>query len=406
MRFKLLTLAASLIAASAPVVAADLFTVNGTVTGATTETKTFSFKRAEDAIDAAKGSSLQSRFSNYTGVETAALDLNFRGLGMEVGFYTPHDTTMVFSVTSLGIHHSFAGATRDESQEMYSDFMKKNGGDILDQIYKKLAEVSPGDPIAGNPNSLMGRMVASDFNTAFNDVGSNIGSTVNGKAEGLVGIGAQFSSLRQNGVSNNSLTIPLSYTVRNDIDPRRQFIINVPVNYTDVEGSKGASIGIGGAYRKPMNDNWTLTPALNYGVAISRDQAAVGHAVSASLTSTYVFRNAGYDVVIGNMIGLFRTLKLSAEDYSYNPKISNTLFRNGVMLSQPVTLMGKKMAIEYSLIDTRFTGTELYNMRYDEISVTLGTNKASSARSFMRAGLTYLFAPGTKGVTLNLGYWF
>jgi hypothetical protein len=77
------------------------------------------------------------------------------------------------------------------------------------------------------------------------------------------------------------------------------------------------------------------------------------------------------------------------------------------MLSSPLTVFGKPMSIEYGLIDTRFTGTELYLNNYQEISVTLGTNRsASSARSFLRAGASYLFSSKSKGLTLNLGYWF
>lgn len=411
MRLTSLALAAALVAGSQFAHAGAIFTATGTVlSGTTSQTRDYSFSRAEDLFDTIDFDNLSAGFTNYTGTQIARLDMNFRGLPMQVAFNTPNSTTLTFSVPALGIQQTFTGTTRDASQDQFVDFMEKNGGDILNRIYKKLAEVSPNDPVAGNPNSLMGRMVANDFNTAFNEVGTNIGPGEAGsKQAGLVGIGAQFSSIRQNGTKSDSLTIPLSYTIRNDIDPRRQFIINVPVNYSTVEGSKSASIGIGGAYRYPVNDNWTLTPSLSYGVAVSRDQAALGQAVSGSLTSTYIFRkvgNAEMDVVVGNMVGLFRTVKISSGDYSYDPGISNTLFRNGVMLSQPVSVGGKKMAIEYSLIDTKFTGTALYNMHYDEISVTLGTNKASSSRSFFRAGATYLFSPQTKGLTLNLGYWF
>lgn len=403
MRRPALALAAAALSICNVAGAADVFTVTGTVNG--TETRSFGFSRAEDVLNFP--SSLSSRFTTYTtGTEAATMGIDFRGLGMTAE-YGAGLTHLEFTVPSLGIHEFFPGATRDESQQQFSDFMKKNGGDILSRIMKQLAAVSPHDPIAGNPNSMMSQMVASDFATAFNGIGSNIGSRQSGDSDNLIGVGARFSSLRQNGIDNRSLTIPFSYTVRADIDPRRQLIINAPVTLTEVGGAQAYNIGLGAAYRLPLNDNWTITPAVNYGAAGSKDLGAFGQAVSASVSSTYVFEGKGYDVVVGNMVGYYTTLKLSAGGYSYNPEIANVVFRNGVMYSQPVTVFGKRMSIEYSLIDTRFTGTKLYNEGYDEIGVTLGTNKnASSARSFMRAGANVLFGPRTKGFSLNFGYWF
>lgn len=409
MRFMPLALAMGVLTAAHSVQAADIFTVTGTVAGVTTQTQSFGFKTAEDVLNFPKFENLHSHFSNYTtGMEAANMDVNFRGLGMNLA-YGANSSDLRFAVPSLGIDMSFNGATREESQEMYREFMKKNGGDILNRIMKKLAEVSPHDPIAGNPNSLMGQMAANDFANGFSGLVSNIATKPGEKSESnnLIGIGARFTSLRQDGVTNNSYTIPLSYTIRSDIDPRRQLIFSVPLTYSDIEGAKAYNVGFGAAYRMPMNDEWTLTPSFSYGAAGSKDLGAFGQAVSASITSSYVINGNGYDIAIGNMVGYYRTLKLSISGYSYDPGISNVVFRNGIMYSQPINLFGKKMSIEYSLIDTRFTGTDLYNKGYDEIGITLGTNKnANSARSFFRAGGTYLFSPQSKGFSLNVGYWF
>lgn len=410
MRIKHLVLVVGAAIATVPFVstfAADLFTVDGTVVGGTTQTRSYSFKTAEDLLNSARTESLASRFSNYTGTEAATLNMGYRGLGMTVAYPTAGSTTLEFTVPSIHFSHSFTGATREESQAAYSDFIKKNGGDILSKMMKKLAEVSPADPIAGNPNSLMSQMVANDFDNGFSNHTTNVGPASGEKSSNLIGIGARFSSIRQGGTSNNNFTIPFSYTIRADIDPRRQLMFNLPVSYTQVEGTKAVATGLGVGYRFPMNDNWTLTPALNYGIAGSRDLGALGHALGASVASTYIFAKPNFDIAIGNMIGYYRTLKLNAGEFSSDPGIANTVFRNGVMFSRPVTAFGKKMSLEYFLIDTRYTGSKLYNQGYDEIGITLGTNKrAASTRSFFRAGASYLFSPKSKGFTLNLGYWF
>ncbi len=99
---------------------------------------------------------------------------------------------------------------------------------------------------------------------------------------------------------------------------------------------------------------------------------------------------------------------VSAGDYSIDPKINNTVFRNGVLASFPTLVSGRKMAFEVSFILTNYTGSALYSNRYQEVGVALGTNKgANSARSYFRAGATYLTGEnGITGARLNLGYWF
>ena len=90
-----------------------------------------------------------------------------------------------------------------------------------------------------------------------------------------------------------------------------------------------------------------------------------------------------------------------------NPDIKYVATRNGIMLSQPVNL-GKKMSIEYSLIDTRYLGSDKpYVDNTQEFGITIGTNKsAQDARSFIRGGLSYMRGPGTHGFMANFGYWF
>lgn len=400
-----LALAAAILAAQSAA-AADLFSITGTVAGLSSETRSFGLSSAEDVFDFPKFESLHTRFSNYTGVEAAALHIDFRGLPMYVAYPVAESTILVMEVPELGIYEEFHGATREESRRAFSDFMKKNGGGILNRIMKRLVAESANDPIAGNPNSLMGQMVANDFANGFTSLVSNVGSKEENSSN-LIGIGARLTSIKQDGLRNSSLTIPLSYTIRSDIDPRRQLIFNLPLTYTQVDKAQAYNLGFGVAYRLPITDEWTLTPSAGYGATGSKDLGAYGQALSAAITSSYVISGNGYDIAIGNMVGLYKTLKLEAGGYSYNPDIQNVVFRNGIMFSQPVNAFGRKMSIEYSLIDTRYTGTKLYNEGYDEIGVTLGTNKnASSARSFLRAGASYLFSPKSKGFTLNLGYWF
>jgi hypothetical protein len=156
-----------------------------------------------------------------------------------------------------------------------------------------------------------------------------------------------------------------------------------------------------------MNDAWSIAPALRLGVVASEDVATVSGVASASIASTYVMRFTGFDMAIGNMLGYYTTLKVKSGDYSFNPKIDNVVLRNGVMFNKPVALGGMPLSAEVSLIDTRYLGTDIYVDNTQELGVTLGTNRSAfSSRSFVRGGLNYLHGRDTRGLSVNIGYWF
>jgi hypothetical protein len=122
----------------------------------------------------------------------------------------------------------------------------------------------------------------------------------------------------------------------------------------------------------------------------------------------YIFSLPDYDIAIGNMLAYNQTAKFSAGSYSFDPHIKNLAMRSGVLLSQPVTFKGKKLSLEYSLIDTRYlSGDRPYSKNSQEIGITVGTNKnAFYETSYIRAGLSFMTAKGSHGFTVNIGYWF
>ena len=125
------------------------------------------------------------------------------------------------------------------------------------------------------------------------------------------------------------------------------------------------------------------------------------------MTSAYTWELDGFDLTMGNMVGYYQTVKLGSRAFVTDPGIRNVVFKNGLLLSQPVTLGGHKMSAEYGIADTRMTGTELYQKSAQELSFSLGTNRtAQSARSFFRATLAYQRARNSKGVMLSVNYWF
>lgn len=368
---------------------------------------------ADQFLDKLSNTGLSSLGLGYNGTQPASIGVDFNSLPMTISFpntgFTGAGAQLDLAIPALGVNQTFAGTDRDASKHLLGDYLKKSN--IIGRIMKYQAEHTPNSPLTG-AGGLLPNMAAGDFNQNFTDTATNIaGPAAEARQQNasgnLIGVGLSYSTLEARNRDTDSITIPLSYTFRNDLDPRRQLVISMPITQTDTNGAKSYQGGLGAAYRIPMNDSWTLTPGAKVSAVGSVDLATVAGMYAVSLTSTYIWTFPSFDVAMGNMLSYNQTMKFKSGDYAFDPDIQTTVLRNGVMLSQPVTMFGKKMSVEYSLIDTRYTGADLYADNTQEIGITLGTNKrAYSSRSFFRAGLSYLQGKDTKGFTLNLGYWF
>jgi hypothetical protein len=366
-----------------------------------------SAKTAEQFFDSVKSANIGSLFpgANTTtdGISVAAA---FNSLPVNLSF-APSSSSLAFSIPGLNVDQVFTGANRDASMDLLEDYLKKN--DILGKILNYQAKNSPFSPITGQ-GGLIPTTLGSDFSSSFTDIATNIAAPAGIAAEGkgnLIGAGISYGNGKIGDMKTSVVHIPLSYTFRNDIDPRRQLVFQLPITYSELDGAKSLQGGLGVAYRFPMSDNWTLTPGVKLSFVGSADLATVAGLYSATLASTYIMEMGGFDLAIGNMVGIYKTAKFASGDYSFNPDISTTGMRNGIMLSQPVTLGGSKMSIEYSLIDARYFGDKPFADSSQEVNVTLGTNKSAfSARSFIRGGLGYVRAKDSNMVKVNVGYWF
>jgi hypothetical protein len=344
-----------------------------------------------------------------------SFDLNLRGVSAVLG--TDGPTFLILDIPSLGIQEFFSGSTADETFEALRRFLRQ--GDQASRLQRELVRTSPFDPVAGNPTSLMARAVAHDFNSAFSAFATNImeGQAWLAQAGGALppgaaprvfkpnpGLGGGYGNFHDQGLTAQSITIPLSLTVRSDLDPRRQFAVSLPLTLTDVEGAMTYSGLLGASFRLPIVRPWALTGSLGYSRSNASDLGVNSQIVSASVTSSFQIRTQVADIAIGNMVGYYKTLKTSDVD----PKVSNTVFRNGVMVSHPApAFLGAARSVEYSLVNTYYTGTDLYLNTYNEIGIAVGNNKrADSVRTHLQGNLTYLFSSKTKGLMLGLGYWF
>ena len=390
--------------------AADLFKIDLTVNqGSSSEQSgSSSFSTVEQLFNQLDQAGLKQVVNSYSDQANANARVDYRGLGMIIDAVGTAVTLKIPGVIPDQVFNT--GNTRDDNLNLLDDFFKRDGGAILSAIQKKLAATSPVDPIAGNPNSLQSTMVSSGFDQSFTAFASSVKAAPAGAAQasdnsGLVALGLRFGSYSQGGLKSESVTLPLSYTYRG-FGEGRQLSFNLPITVGQVGSAKVLQGGLGVAYRHPMNENWALTPAVGLGAAGSIDLGSAAAMTSYSVTSQYTIPMDGYDVSIGNMIGRYETLKIQTKDYSYDPGISNMIYRNGALLSKGIELGGKPMALEFSAINTVFTGSDLYNKWTNEFGVTIGTRKGSDLPSYLRAGITLLQGDRSHGVSFNFGYWF
>lgn len=394
------------------------------------QTASVGFTTAEQAFDSLRQQNLSSIVPAYSGVEVASIAIDFRGLPLAVSYPIANDPRLALNIPSLGISRTFFGATREESRKLLRDFFKN--GDALSRIMKELAKTSPVDPIAGNPNSLQSRMVSGTFERSFRSLvarftAQSFGGVptasekstwmVAAAGESIAGVGRADSSsaqtpsasvgfelagYRQADLRSVGATAPWTYSF--PPNPDRPFSLEGDVQYTDTQGAKTYGLTVGAAYNFRMSDGWYLIPSSSFGLTGSEDLGALGEIVSVSLTSAArLYKSAGATLWMGNAVNYLRTLNASIGSYSSDPRLANAAFVNGFVLSSPLASLGRNYWIEYSLADTRYTGSDLYNRRYDELGVSIARSNSSS---YLRAGLSYLDGTHSKGWMFNFHYAF
>lgn len=411
-RFSYLACAAVLMAVSgwagdAP--ARDLFTVDVT-TGGTTET--FGSNSVEGVIDFVENGNYESINALYsdTAIATAAIDL--RGVGATISYPTS-GSDLVLVIPALGERRVFQGTTRADSETQLIDFLESNQDDLLSRILQELVRTSPVDPVAGNPNSLMSKMVSADFAN-----GSSVGPDTAFKADpgnpdtgpALIGLPARLGRYTAGGFETDVLDLPLSYTFP-IYRPGYAMTVDLPLTYVDTQGAKAFAASLGAGLRVPLAEGWSLTPALRVGATGSVDAGAAALLYSGSITSNFERAVDDLTFTLGNSIAVIRSAALSAGDYTADYDLTNVVFRNGIGLAGPTGFQAWNKAVtwEAAIVNTQYTGSDLFVENATDVSVSFGTvaERDGMLWDSVRIGVTYTFTDADySGVRLNFGYRF
>lgn len=384
------------------------------------QTYSENFNTVKDLINGIDEDFVKKHFPAYTDTTPFTAVMNFRGVEIKTSFDGTNKLTL--KIPSIGVDETFGGGSRKESIEKMEDWFKKNGKEKLTELMQAFAKSTPNDPIAGNPNSLMGTMVHMDFDQAFTSNASNLrpiriaNIDRTGRNSNLIMLGGSYRSYRQDGVDNTQILVPFTYTWRFD-NSRNKLRFRLPLALQNIDGSKAFNLGLGVAFGWQVTDAWELTPAANYGAVGSIDLGSIGQIASGSLTSSYKIQLGDLQCGIGNMLGHYKTLKFSAGEFSFDPDIASTVLKNGVMLSIPTatwlhTLSWlRNTVLELFVSDTRYFGTELFIDRYNEVGFAFGYNNTTTTRgknylTDFRLGLSYLFCDKSKGFSTFLSWSF
>jgi len=382
--------ALSLSIASPICYSSDVFNITINALG---QTQTAGFSFAEDTFDTFDSQELENTFIGFNrNTDTATASLDFRGLSMQLSYPDQAGTRLVLSIPSIGVNEEFNGATREDSEALLESYIKGKDSSSIRDILKALAEVSPNDPLAGNPNSLMSEMISNDFNTGMTDnqTTNNIKNSGSESAQdNQIGMGLRFDSMDVNGQDVESFNLPLSYTFRMDSNPRHQLRISLPLSYTKTNEAEAYKVGLGLAYSYPVTNNWSVTPSVSYGVVGSADMASAGAVLGMSLTSRYQWDlNNNSSIVFGNAVGKYTTDSIEFDGYDLNPQIENVVYTNGLSYNLSVSQNVKATVF---ITDTVFTGDALFVEHSDEIGVVFSPLSSGSALldSHAKIGFSY-----------------
>jgi len=340
---------------------ANLFNITAT-RSSNGQTASAGFNSAEEAIDYFKGQNLNSIFGTNVDNEAIAINMNYRGLGANLSYNGTNALTL--NIDGIVTNKVFTGGNRDASVELLKDYLKSDGGNLINEINKRLAAISPSDPIAGNPASLMSQMVNDDFDLAFVDSLHDNGAVdKNGKKIGNeMGAGVKYENYNVSGINSQVVALsPFSWR-RNINNSDVKLLLKIPVfKMVNTESAKSYQASSAVGFHVPLyKDYWSIAPLASIGAGGSQDLASGAMMSGFSVTNKLKYKtDRGFGFHLGTLFGRYQTEKVRVNGYSFNPNITNNILKNSFVVILPVGLM-QDYAVDLSATNTRFYGTSLY----------------------------------------------
>lgn len=394
--------------------AKQLFHISVNVTAPNIGQGAASASTITDLVHKLSDQNLSSITSSYTNNSAANAILNIRGLSAFASF-PANSTALHFSVPQAGVNVTFAGATRNDSEQQLLDFLIKNGGDLATKVLQALVAESPVDPVAGNPGSLQNSMALESFS-----IGTGIGinsppSSVEGRRAALVRqpnlvqVGGDVGVFDSGGYQSTAATLPIRYTIPFS-NPRWAITIDAPITYVNTQGDSSYYGSFGVSLRAPVLRHWYISPSVRVGAAGSLDLGAAAFEYAAGLSSRYDIYLRDLIITIGNGVSFVHTTDLSVGNVHVNYDLSNQLWNNGLQVvgSLPLQLFGDPTSWQAFIVDTYVTGSKVYVDHYDQIGFTVGTRHQLNSQDWnaFRLGVEVTLGSHFNAYKLALTYRF
>lgn len=323
--------------------------------------ETRGFDSVLDVFDHYKDGSLDEIFAGYnSGVDSTGW-LNFRGIEMKFEFTSGN---LKFTVPSIGIDETFNGGDQKTSFRQFRDWLKNNHNNLLTKILKSTVADTPYDMVAGNPNSLMANMADNTFQRG--------GGGVLGNFLSYLSPDASTHHFKFNGDSKKATvySLPMGKTFKFDNGSKLMF--DMPIYYTDMDGSASYSAQLGMAYMIPVikkeGFKWNLTPGIRGGAVYSEDMLSGGLLYSGSITSHMSLPVGAFTYGLTNMVGYIRDFSIEAAGYEVDYDLKNMVYKNGVSLDYA---LNDKWSTGASYSYTFYTGSDLFIEDYHDITLSL-----------------------------------
>ncbi|HYF06763.1 MAG TPA: hypothetical protein VD970_04030 [Acetobacteraceae bacterium] len=336
--------------------------------------------------------------STYDVEDSVLFNFSLRGVRGQA-FFPDSSSTLFVSIPGARITTVIEGDGREDSAaRLRALLLSQSFNDLLGQ---GAVRTTPTDPVAGNPGSLMGQMVASDFNRALSVA---VGMQPGGGLGFGVGFGfSQFTA--RGGVRSSTTSLPLNHTFT--LSTQDQLEVDVPITWIQTGGANAYAAQLGLMWRRQVTEDWILQPAIRVGLLNSDDMGTSAGLYQVGLTSVYRFALpwSGMRLIVANQITHATSFVNGLSDYSTNYAQTNTVFRNGLALSIPVgfQVMGRALQANVFAIDTRYTGDPVFIRHYQEFGAFVGLGGASRGQ----AGFTILTGDrGTRGFSLRAAWQF
>lgn len=351
----LLTTAITMMAATANAKMFELHLKQGSIN------ETRGFDSVLDIFDHYKDGSLDQIFAGYSTAADSEGWLNFRGIEMKFEFTSGN---LKFTVPSIGINETFNGGDQKTSFRQFRDWLKNNHNNLLTKILKSTVADTPYDMVAGNPNSLMANMADNTFQRGGGGVLGNFLSYVSPNAS------THYFKLNGDEKKASVYSLPMGKTFKFDNGSKLMF--DMPIYYTDMDGSSSYSAQAGLAYMFPLikkeGFKWNLTPGVRGGAVYSEDMLSGGLLYSGSLTSHMSLPVGDFTYGLTNMVGYIRDFSVEAAGYEVDYDLKNMVYKNGVSVDYA---LNDKWSLGTAYSYTFYSGSELFIEDYHDVTLSL-----------------------------------